>query len=65
MSETIKEYLVSIGFNVDEKSLSKFNNGLKSAAKSAAVIGTAAVAAAGIVTKVISDVAKSFDETRQ
>jgi hypothetical protein len=65
MSETIKEYLVGIGFNVDEKSLSKFNNGLKSAAKSAAVIGTAAVAAAGIVTKVISDVAKSFDETRQ
>lgn len=45
-SDTIKEFLVALGFKVDENGLKKFETGIGKATKVAAALGTAAIAAA-------------------
>lgn len=48
--DLIKEYLVGLGFKVDEKSLSSFNKALDATKKSAlSIVGVMAAAATGIV----------------
>jgi hypothetical protein len=59
--ETIKEFLVGLGFEVDQGSLNKFNDGLKKATIAITAVGAAATAAAGFVAKMVTDVAKDFD----
>lgn len=59
--EVIKEFLVGLGFDVDEAGLSKFSAGLTTATIAVTAIGTAAVAAAGVITSFVSGVAKQFD----
>lgn len=61
-SEVIQEFLVSLGFNVDESQLSGFKAGLLNAGKAAMIMGTAITAAAVAVTAAISSVANEFDE---
>jgi hypothetical protein len=61
-TETIKEFLVGIGFKVDEGSLKKFTSGIKKATVIASGLGAAATAAAGLVTKFVEGTADSFDK---
>lgn len=60
--ETIKEFLVGLGFDVDEAGLSKFKSGLSGAAVAAGAVATAVVAAAGAVTHFVAGVAHDLDE---
>jgi len=60
-SETIKEFLVGLGFQVDEAGLQKFNQGITKATIAVTAIGTAAVAAAGMFTSFVAGVADKFD----
>ena len=60
-SETIKEFLVGLGFQVDEGGLQKFNQGITKATIAVTAIGTAAVAAAGMFTSFVAGVANKFD----
>ena len=60
-SETIKEFLVGIGFDVDSSGLEKLNSGVKSFAKRFAIAAAAATAAFYGVSKAISSTATKFD----
>jgi len=59
--EVIKQFLVGLGFKVDEQGMKKFEGGIKNAAVAATALGAAAVAAAGMVTKFVTNVARDFD----
>jgi phage-related protein len=61
-SEVIQEFLVSLGFEVDESQLSGFKAGLLNAGKAAMIMGAAVAAASVAVTAAISSVADGFDE---
>lgn len=56
-AETIQEFLVKLGFNVDESSLSKFMGGLDSAAIRIAGFGAAMAAAAVEVVHSVQEIA--------
>lgn len=58
----IKEFLVGLGFKVDDSSVSKFDGKVKAATVKVAALGTAAVAAAGAVTAFVGAVANRLDE---
>lgn len=57
MNETIKEFLVGLGFNVNEAQLKNFVDGVSTASLRAAALGAAVTAAAGVVVAGISEVA--------
>lgn len=59
--ETIKEFLVGLGFEVDEAGLKKFESGIKTATVAVAAIGAASVAAAGAVVAFVAGVADKLD----
>lgn len=59
--EVIKEFLVGLGFQIDETGLSKFSSGITNATIAIGAIGTAAVAAAGAITAFVAGVADKFD----
>lgn len=59
--EVIKEYLVSLGFEVDPASFTAFKGGLAEGAKLAAGLATAVVAAGGAVVGFVSHVAGELD----
>lgn len=61
MSNTIKEFLVGLGFEVDEAELRSFTKGIKAATVVAAAVGTAAIAASAALTKFVTGVAREFD----
>lgn len=62
MGETIKSFLVGLGFSVDASSLSAFNKGLASAAtRVAGLFAAVQVSELGIV-KAVSSIAESFEE---
>ena len=58
----IKEFLVSLGFEVDEKSFNNFSSGLASASKKAMAFGAVMTAVAGAVVAGVNKVAQSYDE---
>lgn len=60
-SETIKEFLVGLGFQVDQAGLQKFNEGINQATVAVTAIGAAAVAGAGLLTSFIKGVADKYD----
>ncbi len=61
-SDTIKSFLVGLGFGVDDASLAKFNKAITSATlKVTALYASTRLAAAGIVAG-ISEVSKSFEQ---
>lgn len=59
--ETIKEFLVGLGFDIDEKGLQNFTSGITKATLAVSAIGAAATAAAGFITKFVGDVADQYD----
>ena len=58
--ETIKEFMVGLGFQIDEAGLQKFNQGITKSSIAVTAIGTAAVAAAGMLTSFVAGVADKF-----
>lgn len=59
--EVIKEFLVGLGFQIDEVGLSKFSSGITNATIAVGAIGTAAAAAAGAITAFVAGVADKLD----
>lgn len=65
MNETIKEFLVGLGFNIDEAGLRNFTSSITNASLSAAALGAAVVAASAAIVGGVSSVAKGFDDLDQ
>lgn len=62
MDSTIKDFLVTLGFKIDEAGLKKFVGGISSTALKVMALGTAASAASAIIFKSINDVAKEAEQ---
>tara|TARA_R110000868_G_scaffold128723_7_gene337066 strand:+ start:206 stop:1726 length:1521 start_codon:yes stop_codon:yes gene_type:complete len=60
--EVIKQFLVGLGFQVDQGGLSKFQSGIGAGTLAVGALGTATIAAAGYITKMVTDVAEGFDK---
>ena len=61
-ADTIKEFLVGLGFNVDEAGLKSFQGAIGAASAQAAVLATAVVAASGAVFAMVQHVAAEYFE---
>lgn len=61
MAETIKEFLVSIGFGVDDRSEKKFENSIRRATLQAELLSKALIETAKNVAQALESVAKNFD----
>lgn len=61
MADTIKEFLVGLGFSVDQSSQAKFEKALKSAEKSALALGAAIAAAAAAISAAVVKMSSDFD----
>lgn len=61
-SDTIKEFLVSLGFSINEAELAKFTNGIATASTRAAALGAATTAAAAAIVAGVSKVAAEFNQ---
>lgn len=61
MAETIKEFLVSLGFKTDSSSINKFKSGIADATKAVAVLGAALVATNALVFGFVKNVAKTYE----
>lgn len=61
-AETIKEFLVGLGFNVDEAGLKSFQGAIGTAAAQATLLAASAVAAAGAVFALVQHVAAEYFE---
>jgi len=60
--EVIKQFLVGLGFQIDQGGLDKFTSGISSATLKISAIGAAATAAVGGLTYFISTIADSLDQ---
>lgn len=60
--DVIKSFLVGLGFDVDESSLSKFNKSITTATIRVAALSTAILGMAGIVSKAISGISTDFEQ---
>jgi hypothetical protein len=61
MAETIKEFLVSLGFRTDAAGLNKFKSDIQNATKAVLKIGAALVAVKAITTGFVASVASNFN----
>ena len=62
MAETIKDFLVGLGYRVDGGSEQKFRNSVESATKGVLALATAVAAASAAVTAAVTKIAAGFDE---
>lgn len=62
MAQTIKEFLVSLGFKVDGNSEARFSRSIEVATKGAIALGAAVAAASVAVTAAVTKIAAGFDE---
>ena len=62
MAETIKDFLVGLGYKVDGGSEQKFRNSVESATKGVLALATAVAAASAAVTAAGSKIAAGVDE---
>ena len=62
MSTVLKEYLVKLGFETDKSGAAGFSSAVSSSGKSLALIGGAAVAAAGAITAFVTSIADGIDQ---
>lgn len=62
MADTIREFLVGLGFRVDGNSEAKFSRSVEVATKSVVALGVAAVAASTAITAAVTKIAAGFDE---
>jgi hypothetical protein len=61
-AETIKEFLVGLGFSIDSASLAKFNKSISAAVTKVAALATGMTASAGAIVAGISEVSKGFEQ---
>ena len=61
-AETIKEFLVGLGFKVDEAGLAKFSAGIASASLRVTALAAATAAAAGVIVAGVQKIAADFDQ---
>jgi hypothetical protein len=61
-AETIKEFLVGLGFKVDEAGLAKFSEGIASASLRVTALATAATAAAAGIVASVQHIASEYDQ---
>ncbi|MGO4738650.1 phage tail tip lysozyme [Bosea sp. 2KB_26] len=62
MAETIKEFLVSLGYKVDGGSEAKFKRSVEAATKGAVAMGLSITAAATAIGAAVTKIAAGFDE---
>jgi len=62
MNDTIKQFLVGLGFSVDEAGLRKFTDGITQASTRAAALGAVTTAAAAAIVAGVSKVAAEFNQ---
>lgn len=62
MAETIKDFLVGLGYKVDGGSEQKFRNSVESATKGVLALATVVAAASAAVTAAVTKIAAGFDE---
>jgi hypothetical protein len=60
--DVIKEFLVGLGFQIDDAGMANFTKGIGTATLAVTAIGVAAVGAAGLITKFVTGVAEEFDK---
>lgn len=61
-AETIKEFLVGLGFKVDEAGLAKFSEGIASASLRVTALAAAATAAAAGIVASVQHIASEYDQ---
>ncbi|NTA27395.1 phage tail tip lysozyme [Allorhizobium ampelinum] len=61
MADTIKDFLISIGYGVDDRSERKFKESVRSATLQAELLSKAIVGAAKTVNEAMQSIAKNFD----
>lgn len=61
-AETIKEFLVGLGFKVDQAGMARFASGIAGATAKAAALGAAVTAAAGAIVVGVKKIAEGYDE---
>src|SRR5437016_301707 len=62
MAETLREFLVSLGYRIDGGSETKFRNSIETATKGAVALGLSLTAAATAVSAAVTKIAAGFDE---
>lgn len=62
MAETVKDFLVSIGYKIDGNSEAKFQRSVESATKAVVGLGVAVAAATTAITAAVTKIAAGFDE---
>jgi len=62
VAETIKEFLVGLGYKVDGSSEAKFTRSIESATKSVIALGTILTGVAVATTAAVTKIARGFDE---
>jgi len=62
MAETLREFLVGLGYKVDGGSEAKFSRSIEVATKGVIALGVAAVAASTAITAAVTKIAAGFDE---
>jgi hypothetical protein len=62
MSQTLREYLIGLGFKLDEQSYKKFNEGILKSAKNVSELGTGAVGAATAIGYAVEKIARQFED---
>lgn len=62
MADTIKEYLIGLGFNVDDHDLGKFKDALTAAGLSAAKLGAKAAGAGAAVAAMVAHIAEKYED---
>jgi hypothetical protein len=61
-TSTIREFLVGLGFNVDESGLAKFKSSILAATGVAVALGTAVTVAAGAILAGVKSIAEEYDQ---
>lgn len=62
MADTIKEFLVKLGFKVDDQSYKKFTDGVSNATKEVTALGVRATGAAAAVAAAVSEIAEQYND---
>lgn len=62
MAETIRDFMVGLGYRIDGNSEQKFRNSVESATKGVLALATAVAAASAAVTAAVTKIAAGFDE---
>lgn len=62
MADTIKEFLVALGFKIDQDGANKFQGAIAGATTKAVALGAASIAAASAVTASVAKIAEAYND---